>query len=178
MIYTTVYKTENKVIGDLILTSDGENLCGVFMDIYKFKPLDLSKNQSVADDSLFVFSLAKEWLCDYFDGGSPSVSDLPLLPNGTKFQKLIWKMLCKIPYGEIVTYGSLAKEAAVLLGKEKMSSRAVGGAVGSNPISIIIPCHRVVGAEKKLVGYGAGIERKVWLLKHEGIDLCGFHFPK
>ena len=86
----------------------------------------------------------------------------------------MWKILAEIPYGKLTTYGSIAKEVAKRMGKDRMSARAIGGAVGHNPISIIIPCHRVVGANKKLTGYAGGIDMKIKLLTHEGIDLTGY----
>jgi len=94
--------------------------------------------------------------------------DLPLMPAGTPFQKQVWQLLLTIPHGETKTYGNLAGEMAVILGKEKMSAQAVGQAVGKNPISILIPCHRVVGANGQLTGYASGLDRKSWLLRHEG----------
>ena len=98
-------------------------------------------------------------------------------PNGSGFQQAVWKLLCDIPSGEVRTYGELAKDVAVHLGKESMSAQAVGGAVGRNPISIIVPCHRVVGSHGSLTGYAGGINRKLWLLEHEGVDCSGFHIP-
>lgn len=112
------------------------------------------------------FAPVKQWLDDYFSGGA-GPADFPMAPGGTSFQQTIWKLLLKIPYGQIRTYGDLAKEAAVILGKEKMSAQAVGQAVGCNPIAIAIPCHRVIGAGGKLTGYAYGMERKKWLLQHE-----------
>lgn len=109
---------------------------------------------------------AMQWLDGYFRGETAE-PDFPIEPEGTPFQKLIWKLLLQIPFGETKTYGELAREAARILGKEKMSAQAVGQAVGHNPIAIIIPCHRCVGAGGKLTGYAYGLERKVWLLSHE-----------
>lgn len=92
---------------------------------------------------------------------------LPLSPQGSEFAKLIWSLLCDIPYGETTTYGALAAKAAEAMGRAHMSAQAVGGAVGHNPISIIIPCHRVLGANGSLTGYAGGLERKLFLLNHE-----------
>jgi methylated-DNA-[protein]-cysteine S-methyltransferase len=94
--------------------------------------------------------------------------DIPLAPGGTSFRRQVWKLLQAIPYGENRSYGDIAREMARLMGKEKMSAQAVGQAVGSNPISILIPCHRVVGAKGQLTGYAGGIPNKIWLLRHEG----------
>ncbi len=112
------------------------------------------------------FDAVKCWLDDYFRG-IPRQICFPMELSGTPFQQQIWGLLLKIPYGKTVTYGQLAKQAAGILGKEKMSAQAVGQAVGRNPIAIVIPCHRVVGAGGKLTGYAYGIEKKQWLLDHE-----------
>lgn len=112
------------------------------------------------------FDAVKCWLDDYFHG-IPREIDFSIDPSGTPFQMLIWKLLLQIPYGRTCTYGQLAKQAAALAGKEKMSPQAVGQAAGRNPIAIIIPCHRVVGAKGKLTGYAYGLDRKQWLLEHE-----------
>lgn len=109
------------------------------------------------------------WLDRYFAGEGPEASELPLKPSGTPFRELIWQLLLEIPWGETTTYGALAKGAASILGREKMSAQAVGGAVGANPISIIIPCHRVVGSDGSLTGYAGGVHYKQWLLEHEGL---------
>lgn len=117
-----------------------------------------------------VLQQAEKWLADYFAGRMPSIMALPLEPLGSAFRRLIWYLLCQIPYGEVRTYGELAAEAAARLGKTTMAAQAVGGAVGQNPLPIIIPCHRVIGAQGKLTGYRGGIEKKVYLLHHEGFD--------
>ena len=112
------------------------------------------------------FDAVKCWLDDYFQG-NPREIDFPMECDGTPFQKMIWNLLMDIPYGETRSYGQLAKQAAQLLGKEKMSSQAVGQAVGRNPVAVIVPCHRVIGTDGKLTGYAYGVERKQWLLSHE-----------
>ena len=111
----------------------------------------------------------KTWLDRYFrrEAVTPHFS---MAPKGTAFQQCIWQMLLKIPYGKTRTYGDLAREAAAVMGKEKMSAQAVGQAVGRNPIAIIIPCHRVMGAGGKLTGYAYGIDKKQALLQHEQIQ--------
>lgn len=109
------------------------------------------------------------WLDRYFAGEHPAPAELLLAPEGTPFRRLIWSLLLKIPYGQTVSYGALAREAARLLGKERMSAQAVGGAVGANPISIIIPCHRVLGSGGTLTGYAGGLDLKKALLELEGI---------
>ena len=100
-----------------------------------------------------------------------------LRPIGSKFRQEVWSILCEIPYGEVITYGSIAKKIAVKMGKKSMSSQAVGGAVGHNPISVIIPCHRVVGSNGSLTGYSGGINTKVKLLELEGVDMSHLFVP-
>ena len=149
-------------IGILTLSSDGKSLTGLWINGQKHfggKVLDNMKTGS--DDSpLPVFVDVFEWLDRYFEGKEPIIKDLPLSPQGTKFQQRVWDLLRKIPYGTTTTYGELAHQL-------HSSPRAVGTAVGLNPISIIIPCHRVIGANGQLTGYAGGIERKTWLLEHE-----------
>ena len=113
------------------------------------------------------------WLDAYFKGENPEI-DFKYHASGTEFREQVWEELTKIPYGETVTYGSIAQKIAKLRGKTKMSAQAVGGAVGSNPISIIIPCHRVVGHNRKLTGYGGGLDNKRYLLQCEHHDLSQF----
>ena len=113
---------------------------------------------------------AFSWLARYYAGKKPTISELALEPQGSEFRQVIWGLLCEIPYGQTSTYGELAEKAAALMGKEHMASLAVGGAVGHNPISVIIPCHRVVGANGSLTGYAGGLDKKIALLKHEGVD--------
>ena len=124
-----------------------------------------------------VFGLAKKWLDAYFAGEKPAISELPLAPNGGEFRQAVWDILCEIPYGQCTTYGAIAQKMAARMGKKTMSSQAVGGAVGHNPISIIIPCHRVVGANGSLTGYAGGIDKKIKLLQHEGADMFGLFIP-
>ena len=112
------------------------------------------------------FEKVEQWLDDYFQGISREI-DFQIELSGTPFQKLIWDMLLKIPFGQTITYGQLAEQAAQAMGKEKMSSQAVGQAVGRNPIAVIIPCHRVIGTGGKLTGYAYGVDKKQWLLNHE-----------
>lgn len=142
-------------VGKLLLRSNTQALTGLWIG---------REGNCTEEDE--ILRKAKLWLDGYFRGENRSV-DFPLAPEGTEFQKLIWSLLREIPYGEKRTYGDLAKEAALRLGKEKMSAQAVGQAVGSNPISILIPCHRVIGAKGKLTGYAWGIDKKQWLLAHE-----------
>ena len=142
-------------VGTLLLQSDGEHLTGLWMD--------RECPETTRDP---VLERAMAWLDDYFRGEVREV-DVPLAPTGTAFQQQVWQILLTIPYGQARTYGDIAREMAARLGKEKMTPQAVGQAVGSNPISILIPCHRVVGAKGQLTGYAWGIEKKKWLLNHE-----------
>ena len=169
MIYYTEYLSP---IGKLFLTSDGINIVGLHIESQQHS---IECKTFVNQDDLKVFRIAKIWLDRYFLNQKPSITDLPLSLSGTSFRHLVWKYLCEIPYGEVVTYGALAKKAAAELGKERMSAQAIGGAVGHNPISIIIPCHRVVGANGNLTGYDIGIDIKIRLLTHEGVNMEGFY---
>ena len=148
-------------LGPLLMSSDGENLTGLHM----------GKNMPAQLDALGVFDQTGRWLDDYFRGEIHS-AEVPLKVCGTPFQKAVWERLLKIPPGELISYGQIAREMAEAFGKEKMSAQAVGQAVGKNPISILIPCHRVVGANRQLTGYSGGIEKKIWLLNHEGWHVC------
>ena len=112
----------------------------------------------------------------YFADDPQPIGDVPLAPRGSEFQQAVWKRLIAIPHGELTTYGAIASELKRERGKA--SALAVGGAVGHNPISIIIPCHRVVGSDGSLTGYAGGIERKLWLLEHEGVDTGELYVPK
>lgn len=114
-----------------------------------------------------IAKLCFDWLDDYFSGKCPAVSSVPLSAHGSDFQKLVWSKLIEIPYGETTTYGAIAKSIS-----PKMSAQAVGGAVGHNPVSIIIPCHRVVGANGSLTGYAGGLEIKRKLLEFEKRCSC------
>ena len=174
MYYSTTYLSP---VGTLTLGSDGEHLVGVWLEGQKYFGGAVEK-ELTARDGLPVFSAARDWLDRYFAGEKPSPSELPLHPIGGEFRQQVWRLLCQIPYGEITTYGTLAKELAAQMGRNSMSGQAVGGAVGHNPISIIIPCHRVVGANDSLTGYAGGIPTKIKLLEHEGADLSRLFVPK
>lgn len=150
-------------VGKLLLVSDGENLTGLYMEQERrIFP------QWQRREDLPVFCAARRWLDAYFAGEAPKET-VPLKLEGTAFQTRIWEILLTIPYGETRTYGSIAGQLARELGKKKMSAQAVGQAVGRNPVSILVPCHRVVGTGGKLTGYAGGIDRKAWLLRHEGV---------
>ena len=168
--------TMDSPVGIITLGSDGESLVGLWTAGQRFFGGTVPGPMLPKDD-LDVFSMTKDWLNRYFDGGKPEISELPLAPIGGEFRQTVWKMLTEIPYGEVITYGALGERIARQRGMEKMSAQAVGGAVGRNPISIIIPCHRVVGAKGSLTGYSGGIQRKLRLLRHEGVDTGRFLIP-
>lgn len=156
MNYTTDYSSP---LGKIILACDGVNLTGLWIEGQKYFASTLSENPEKNDD-LPVFKASKQWLDSYFAGQKPAISELPLAPAGSPFRQEVWKILMEIPYGEVTTYGEIAKKIAARTGKTSMSGQAVGGAVGHNPISIIIPCHRVVGSNGSLTGYAGGIEKR------------------
>lgn len=154
-------------LGGMTLVSDGKYLAGVWFDGQKYFKSTIKEEMSRRDD-LPVLEKTKEWLQRYFEGRNPDASKLPLAPSGSEFQKEIWKLLQEIPYGQVTTYGTLAAKIAEKRNCSSLSAQAVGGAVGHNPISIIIPCHRVIGANGSLTGYAGGIEKKIKLLELEG----------
>ena len=120
-----------------------------------------------------ILDQAARWLDRYFTGERMAVAELPLAPEGTPFQQVVWKLLLEIPWGQTATYGELAAKAAAILGKARMSAQAVGQAVGANPIAIIIPCHRCLGAKGRLTGYAGGLHLKRKLLDMEEITYWG-----
>ena len=163
-------------LGVITLASDGDHLNGLWLEGQKYFGSTLAVN-AVPCHRLSVFSSVSAWLDRYFAGEHPDPTKIPLAPRGSDFHQLIWKLLLEIPYGSVTTYGALAKQAAVLLGRTSMSAQAVGGAVGHNPISILIPCHRVIGTGGSLTGYAGGIERKQFLLRLEGANFDLFTAP-
>lgn len=174
MYYGTHY---NSTIGDIFVASDEKYIIGLWIGEQKYIG-DTMPEGIIERSDLPVLQEAVCWLDDYFAGKKPEISRLPLAPIGGEFRQTVWQILSEIPYGELTTYGAIAKEAAIRMGKEKMSAQAVGGAVGHNPISIIIPCHRVVGANGSLTGYAGGIDKKIKLLTHEGVDMTKLFVPK
>ena len=151
-------------LGELLLVSEGEALCGLYFEGQRYYPAALEAEERA---ELAVFEKARAWLRRYFAGERPEI-DFPLRPDGTEFRRAVWERLRAVPFGETVSYGELAAELAAQRGKP-CSARAVGGAVGRNPISILVPCHRVVGADGSLTGYAGGLARKRALLRLEGI---------
>ena len=158
-------QTYESPLGELTFVSDGIALLGVWYE--KQEPLEQLLQSSIRKcATLPVFDETRRWFDLYFDGREPDFTP-PLCLVGTDFRQQVWNDLLLIPYGETKTYGALAQQMAHHLGKSKMSAQAIGGAVGHNPISIIVPCHRVVGADGTLTGYAGGIWRKEYLLKLE-----------
>ncbi|MCH5273035.1 MAG: methylated-DNA--[protein]-cysteine S-methyltransferase [Lachnospiraceae bacterium] len=162
-------KTIPSPVGALTLASDGENLVGLWIENQKHFMKTL-ENLSCTDSDLPLFDKVKKWLEEYFSGRTPSPLDLPLKPNGSEYRQTIWKALLNIPYGQTRSYGEIAGEASPLTGK-RPSARAAGGAIAHNPISIIIPCHRVIGTDGSITGYAGGIEIKKKLLELEGVRI-------
>ena len=167
-IYITYY---NSILGKLTIASDGENIIGLWIEGQKYFEDTIKNENIIKKDNLEIFVKTKDWLDRYFRGKRPDIKELKLSPKGSEFRKNVWKILCKIPYGQTITYGKIAKEIATLMNKKSMSAQAVGNAVGHNPISIIIPCHRVIGENGSLTGYAGGIGKKIKLLELENVDI-------
>jgi methylated-DNA-[protein]-cysteine S-methyltransferase len=164
----------NSPVGILTIASDGTSITGLWIEGQKYFADTLE--ESLTQPNLPVFKNVKEWLICYFSGREPAITP-PLAPKGSSFRQAVWNILCEIPYGQVRTYGDIADQLARQTGKEHMSAQAVGGAVGHNPISLIIPCHRVVGADGSLTGYAGGIHTKERLLQLEGIEMKRFYIP-
>lgn len=147
-------------LGGVTMASDGNALTGLWFDVQKHFPAGILA--ACEEKELPVFSETQRWLDVYFSGLVPSFTP-PLLLRGTAFRKEVWEILLTIPYGQTVTYGEIAGR----LNRPSMSAQAVGGAVAHNPISLIVPCHRVVGANGSLTGYAGGLDRKLYLLQME-----------
>lgn len=164
------YKTEcNSPIGKLTLCATKDALIGVWIEGQKYFCDTVS--ETIEKDDLKIFDETKKWLLEYFKGNKPKINDLKLAPIGNEFRQRVWKILCEIPYGETITYGEIAEIITKEKGIKRMSAQAVGGAVGHNPISIIIPCHRVVGKNGSLTGYAGGLEVKKYLLNLEKSEI-------
>ena len=163
-MYITTYTSP---LGPITLACDGDKLTGLWLEGQKYYGAGLLQNAQ-EKDSAPIFTAAKSWLNRYFGGENPNAFELPLSPAGSEFRQGVWALLREIPYGEVVTYGDIAKKMAAKMSRKSMSGQAVGGAVGHNPISIIIPCHRVVGSNGSLTGYAGGVAAKAQLLKLEG----------
>ena len=172
MIYKTHYDSP---LGGMLLSAGDKGLTGLWFDGQKYFAYGLAEACEEQENS--ILTEAKRWLDIYFSGKEPEF-DLPISLSGTDFQKKVWGILCTIPYGKTMTYGQIAVQLAAEQGAAHMSAQAVGGAVGHNPLSIIVPCHRVVGTNGSLTGYAGGIDRKIKLLTLEGVDMSRFFVPK
>lgn len=161
MQYTSHYRSP---IGNILLAADEIGLTGLWFEGQKYFALYLDKEH--IEKEIPVLEEAKKWMDIYFTGKNPEFT-IPLHFTGTDFQKEVWEILYSIPYGQTTTYGAIAKQLAAKKGKSHMSAQAVGGAVGHNEISIIVPCHRVVGSNGSLIGYAGGIDKKIKLLELE-----------
>ena len=171
MQYTTTYQSP---LGEILLAADDIGLTGLWFDGEKFYADSLDPDHE--ERMVPVFELVKKWLDIYFSGRKPDFMP-PVHMIGSEFRRQVWKILREIPYGETITYGALAKRIAEEKGLKRMSAQAVGGAVGHNEISIIIPCHRVVGSDGSLTGYAGGIDKKERLLMLEGVNMENFYVP-
>lgn len=172
MVYTYHY---NSPLGGITMACEGTALIGLWFDGQKYFA-DSIKGE-YTEKTLPVFEETVRWLDIYFSGKEPDFTP-PLLMKTTPFRKAVWEVMLKIPYGKTMTYGEIADIIAEKNGIAKMSAQAVGGAVGHNSISLIIPCHRVVGTNGSLTGYAGGIDKKVELLKLEKTDMAGLFVPK
>ena len=158
-------------VGPLTLAADDDGLAAVYFERHRYGHSEAERDAWTRDDGSAnpasrVLAEARRQLIEYFDGGR-RIFELPLAPAGTPFQKRVWGELRKIPFGTTASYGTLARKLGI-----PRAARAVGAANGRNPISIVVPCHRVIGASGSLTGFGGGIERKRWLLVHEGAILA------
>ena len=172
MEYTHHYESP---FGGITLASDGDALIGLWFDGQKYFADALEKEHE--EKLLPIFETAVHWLDIYFSGKAPDFTP-PLSMKTTEFRKAVWEIMLTIPYGQTMTYGEIAGRLAKEKGIARMSAQAVGGAVGHNSISLIIPCHRVVGTNGSLTGYAGGIDKKVKLLTMEGADMSKFFIPK
>lgn len=162
-------------LGGILLAADEIGLTGLWFDGGKYFADHLPAEH--AEQKTYVLAEVKRWLDIYFTGKEPDFLP-PLHPIGSAFRQSVWEILLQIPYGKTTTYGEIARQLSEKKGLLRMSAQAVGGAVGHNEISIIIPCHRVVGTNGSLTGYAGGIDKKVKLLKLEYTDMAGFFVPK
>ena len=172
MIFIQHYKSP---IGGILLAADEIGLTGLWFDGQKYFARGLPADQVERETPALLE--AKRWLDIYFSGKEPDFT-LPLHPIGSAFRQSVWEILLQIPYGKTTTYGEIARQLSEKMGLSRMSAQAVGGAVGHNEISIIIPCHRVVGTNGSLTGYAGGIDKKGKLLELEQTDMTGFFVPK
>ena len=162
-------------LGGILLAADEDGLTGLWFDGQKYYADTLPPD--AAEEETPALTAAKRWLDVYFTGRQPAFMP-PLHPIGSPFRQAVWELLLQIPYGQTTTYGAIARQLAAGQGLPSVSAQAVGGAVGHNRISILIPCHRVVGTGGSLTGYAGGIDKKIQLLTWEHTDMSGFFVPK
>ena len=172
MMYTSHYESP---LGGILLAADEVGLTGLWFDGQQYFARTLDREHTAQETE--IITQAKRWLDVYFSGKEPDFTP-PLHPSGSPFQQAVWELLLQIPYGQTTTYGALAAQLAAAHGGKKMSAQAVGGAVGRNPISLLIPCHRVVGTSGSLTGYAGGIDKKLRLLELEQADTSRLFVPK
>ncbi len=172
MVYTCKYKSP---LGEILLAADEIGLTGLWFEGQKYFANTLP-DEHISQETE-ILTEAKKWLDEYFSGEEPKFTP-PLHPNGSTFRQAVWQILLEIPYGQTITYGEIARRMAETQNISHMSAQAVGGAVGHNEISIIIPCHRVVGTNGSLTGYAGGIDKKISLLELEHTDMSRFFVPK
>lgn len=180
MVYTCNY---NSILGTILLASDGNTLTGLWLNGQKYSDNILQEEQQrkqvQEQKTLPIFERTMQWLDIYFKGKNPDFTPpLSFIYNASPFRKMVWNILLTIPYGQTMTYGEIADQITKQKAISKMSAQAVGGAVGHNPISIIVPCHRVVGTNGSLTGYGGGIDKKIKLLELEKVEMQKFFIPK
>ena len=172
MVYTCKYQS---TLGDILLAADEIGLTGLWFEGQKYFANTLP-NEHISQETE-ILAEAKKWLNVYFSGEEPQFTP-PLHPAGSEFRQAVWQILLQIPYGQTITYGEIAHKMAELKNTSHMSAQAVGGAIGHNEISIIIPCHRVVGTNGSLTGYAGGIDKKISLLELEHADMSNLFVPK
>ena len=163
MIQTAFYDAP---YGRYVMAAEDGALTGLWLEGQKYFPSVLPEPSGEEGD---IFARTRRWLDAYCAGRQPEVSALPIAPRGSAFAQSVWQLLLEIPYGQTVSYGEVAKRLAEQRGLSQLSAQAVGGAAGHNPISIIIPCHRGLGAKNQLTGYAGGLDVKTFLLKLEGV---------
>lgn len=171
----TVTEHYTSPLGEILLAADERGLTGLWLEGQKYCAASLPAEHEERRTS--ILAEATRWLDVYFSGQEPDFLP-PLHPIGSAFRQAVWELLLQIPYGRTTTYGALARQLAERGGLPRMSAQAVGGAVGHNQISIIIPCHRVVGTNGSLTGYAGGLDKKIKLLELERADMTGFFVPK
>lgn len=172
MIYTCTYESS---VGDILLAADDIGLTGLWFTGQKYFANTLP-DERISQETP-ILKEAKRWLDIYFSGKEPEFTP-PLHPEGSEFRQAVWQILLQIPYGQTITYGEIARRLEERQNTSHMSAQAVGGAVGHNEVSIIIPCHRVVGTNGSLTGYAGGIDKKIALLELEHTDMSRFFVPK